>query len=106
MEQKIMEHRVICVNKTRGVLASCEHITNLGLGDESGYYQRITVDEVLRQIRNPFGDRYYTVSPTTGARAEVIEGQCEVCGGRPYVRTTADGIRDNNLNSLTLCRVA
>jgi len=106
MEKDDMYHRVICVNKTRAALPSCEHITHLGLGAESGFYQRITIEEALRQLRNPFGDRYYTISPTTGVRAEVIEGGCELCGRGPYVRTTADGIRDNNLKSLTFCRVA
>jgi hypothetical protein len=101
-----MEHLVVCVNKALSVGATHEHITHLGLGDAAGYRSRITVAEAIRQLRMPFGDRYYTVSPTTGRRAEVIEGGCEACGQRPYVRTTADGISDNNLNSLTYCQVA
>ena len=99
-----MRHRVICVNK--GPSGTHEHITYLGLGDETGYHQRVSVEEAIRQLRSPAGDRYYTISQTTGREANVIEGGCEVCGQRPYVRTTADGIRDNNLANLTYCKVA
>lgn len=96
-------YQVVCVNKA--TTGTHDHITHLGIGNGSGWQRRLTVQEVLAQIRNPYGDRYYTVSPMTGQRAEVVEGGCEVCGQRPYVRTTADGLRDNNLSNLAQCRV-
>jgi hypothetical protein len=99
-------HQVTCVNKVLSSDRTHEHIAFLGLGNSTGYDKRITVAEAIAQLRSPYGDRYFTVSPTTGLRAEVIEGGCEVCGQRPYVRTTADGVRDNNLSDLTFCRVA
>jgi hypothetical protein len=99
-----MDHRVTCVNTTPA--GTHHHITHLGLGNESTYYRRITVAEAIQNLRTPLGDRYHTISPTTGARAEVIEAGCETCGQRPYVRTTADGIRDNNLRNLVFCQVA
>ena len=81
-------HRVVCVNRAVA-------------GD--GRHERITVADAVAQLRSPYGDRYYTASPTTGRQANVIEGGCEVCGQRPYVRTTTDGIRDNNLKALSNC---
>jgi hypothetical protein len=99
-----MRYHVVCVNKTPS--GSHEHITNLGLGTPSAWNRRITVAEAIQNLRSPTGDRYYTVSPTTGVEADVIEGGCETCGERPYVRTTADGIRDNNLSTLVFCQVA
>ncbi len=99
-----MRYQVICVNK--GPAGTHEHITHLGLGNSTGWTRRITVAEAITQLRSPFGDRYYTISPSTGREADVIEGGCEVCGQRPYVRTTADGIRDNNLSNLVFCKVA
>ncbi len=99
-------YHVICVNKTPSQDGSHEHIAWLGLGDASGWQSRVSVGDAIHQLRSPYGDRYYTISPTTGTRAEVIEGDCEVCHGRPYVRTTADGIRDNNLSKLDHCRVS
>lgn len=99
-----MNHRVTCVNT--GPAGTHDHITHLGLGNESGYYSRVSVAHVITQLRSPWGDRYHTISPSTGRRAEVFEGTCETCGHRPYVRTTADGIADNNLRHLTFCKVA
>ncbi len=84
-------HQVVCVN----------HAPAPG-----GTHQRITVAEAIMNLRSPYGDRYFTISPSTGRRADVIEGGCERCGQKPYVRTTADGIHDNNLNSLSYCQVA
>ena len=40
-------------------------IVTLGLGDSTGYSKRITVAEAVAQLRSPYGDRYFTVSPTT-----------------------------------------
>lgn len=97
-------YQVICVNKTRSADGSHEHLSYLGLGGQAGWTRRITVDEAVRQLRSPGGDRYYTISPSTDVRAEVIEGSCERCGQRPYVRTTADGIHDNNLSRLSICQ--
>jgi hypothetical protein len=98
-------HQVVCVNKAPAGYGWHEHITHLGVGNGAGWLARVSVAEAIVQLRNPYGDRYYTISPTTGRRAEVIEGGCEVCGQRPYVRTTADGIMDNNLSALTACRL-
>jgi len=102
----VATYQVICVNKERSRDGSHEHIAWLGLGDQGGWRSRITVVDALQQLRLPFGDRYVTVSPSTTRQATVIEGACEVCGARPYVRTNADGIHDNNLGQLNLCQLA
>jgi len=99
-----MRYQVTCINT--GPAGTHDHIEVLGLGDATGWSSRISVPDAIQQIRSPYGDRYYTVSPSTGRVAEVVEGGCEVCGHSPYVRTTADGIRDNNLRSLRFCKVA
>ena len=99
-----MRHKVICVNK--GPAGTHEHITFLGLGTGSTWDRRISVADAIIQLRSPFGDRYYTISPSTGREADVVDGGCEVCGHRPYIRTTADGIKDNNLSNLIFCKVA
>ena len=98
-----MRYQVICVNK--GPAGTHEHITFLGLGSGSTYQRRISVADAIVQLRLVSGDRYFTISPSTNREAEVIEGGCEVCAHKPYVRTTADGITDNNLSKLSLCQV-
>jgi len=98
-------YRVICVNTVPNGSGTHEHIAWLGLGEPNTWNSRITVAQAIAQLRSPWGDRYYTVTPTTGLRAEVIEAGCESCDQRPYVRTTADGIYDNNLLALQYCAV-
>ena len=95
--------QVTCVNVAASADRSHNHITHLGIRNSGGFRRRIAVAEAVNQLRSQFGDRYYTVSTSTGRRADVVVGGCEVCGQRPYVRTTADGIYDNNLVSLPNC---
>jgi hypothetical protein len=96
-------YQVVCVDTAPA--GTHRHITTLGLRTTVGI-QTVSKDWVIGQLRDPSGHRFYTVSPSTGKTAWVIEGGCEVCSLRPYVRTTADGIRDNNLLSLGACPVA
>jgi len=53
---------------------------------------------VVDNIRNPFGDRYYT--QVKGRRANVVVVSCLVCSSRDYLRTDADSTTENNLLSL------
>lgn len=99
-------HQVVCVNYSPSADGTHYHITDLGVGSAAGWTQRVTVPQAITQLRLPGGDRYYTISSSTGVRAEVVEGECERCGMKPYVRTTADGILDNNLSKLKYCQVS
>lgn len=94
-------YQVVCTTQAPSASGSPHsHITHLGFGNGS---HRITVPQAIAQLRSPTGDRYYTISPTTGRRADVKEDDCEVCGQHACVRTNADGIRDNNLKALRSC---
>ncbi len=98
-------YQVVCVDKAPAVGSPYHtHITHLGLATTGGT-KRVTREWMIQELRKPAGHRFYTISPNTGAVAEVIEAGCEVCGVKPYVRTTADGVYDNNLNSLEACPV-
>lgn len=101
--------RVVCVNYGPSRDGTHQHITHLGVGDNTtGYKDRIAVPDVVAQLQSPWGDRYYTVSPTTGRQVNVIEAErgCRTCGHRPYVKTDADGITDDNLSDLSRCQVS
>ena len=59
-------HFITCVNRSSTLFH--QHVTRVGLGDALGYYrERISVEAVRTAIRE--GDRFYTVSPTTGKPA-------------------------------------
>jgi hypothetical protein len=77
------------------------HIIAVGTGsDPNKADERWTVDQVRAAIRN--GDRFYTVSPSTGKTANVEPYDC-ACGYKS-IRSTDDAVRDNNLDYLRACR--
>ena len=48
------------------------------------------------------GHVFYTVSPSTGREATVLVVACGHCG-REIIRSSADAVMDNNLDSLRRC---
>lgn len=95
-------YQVVCVDRAPAGWGGHDHITHLGLNGY-GQVRRITVSEAVAQLSSPYGDRYYTISPSTGRRTEVVPAGCSVCGHRPHVRTAPDAVWDNNLESLRRC---
>jgi hypothetical protein len=71
-----------------------EHISDVFIKD-SFWLSR---DTVVQDIRNPYGDDYFTM--VRGHEADVIVVSCPVCAFRDYLRTKADGYNENNLLSL------
>lgn len=72
-----------------------EHITHVRLAYSDYLFPRETV---IRDLRSPSGDRYYTFAG--GVRADVIVRGCPVCGFGDYITTTPDRTTENNLLSL------
>lgn len=82
--------RVLCIETEDDRTAA------VGTGDADGVAtRRWTVAEVRRAIAE--GERFYTVSPTTGeeAHVELFEDG---------IRTDPDQLTDNNLDDLRSCR--
>lgn len=80
-------YEIICVVKQRG------HIAWVGTGTGNTYSRSWTVAEVRQAIRQ--GHQFFTKSPSTGKEAAV----------EPHdtIRSTADAVTDNNLDSLRRC---
>lgn len=76
------------------------HIVAVGTGEPTRASRRWTVTEVRTALRS--GDRFYTVSPSTGKVANVEAFDC-ACGYKT-IRSTADAVVDNNLDNLRACR--
>ena len=53
---------------------------------------------VIRDLRDPYGDRYYTYAK--GTRADVIVAGCPRCSFGDYITTAPDWTTQNNLLSL------
>jgi hypothetical protein len=76
--------------------AAHEHITDVELNNNSSMrYPRATI---IADLRNPYGDRYYTYAG--GTKADVIVAGCPHCGHSDYITTAPDWTTANNLLSL------
>jgi hypothetical protein len=87
--------QITCVSK-KLYLSSHEHIEWVGVKDER---QPLSVGDVYRLM--DARHRFYTVSPSTGAVALVEPLHC--CHV-DTLRSSADAVRDNNLDDLPVCR--
>ncbi len=96
-------YRIVC---TEQVPAS-QHPRNakiiaVGTGtDPEKATQRWTVTQVVEAIDR--GDTFYTKGERSGKVAEVEKYWCSICGAW-HIRSSADAVTDNNLDSLRTCR--
>ncbi len=91
--------QIVCVEKAH----SHGHITAVGTGLEPQRAgQRWTVQEVRASIRA--GNRFYTVSPSTGKVADVRPYDVHVNGRLiETIRSNDDAVHDNNLDYMRAC---
>jgi hypothetical protein len=92
-------YRIVCVNKAH----EHSHILSVGTGTTPDHWSRMwTVEEIIAAIRS--GDRFYTVSPSTGKAADVRPMTCHVAGCLVVtLRSASDAVTDNNLDNMPSC---
>jgi hypothetical protein len=97
-----MRYRVVCDNQVPVDQPKTHaHIVEVGTGTTPQHYDRLwSVAEVI--AANGRGDVFYTLSASAGEAARVIVVGCSVCG-QQIIRSSADAITDNNLDSLPDC---
>ena len=95
-------YRIVCTDRQpSGHSNQRAHIVAVGAGDDQNKAQRKwTLDEVLRAIDR--GDLFYTKGVNTGKVALVETYTCATCR-RVYIRSVADKVADNNLDSIRPC---
>jgi hypothetical protein len=95
--------QVVCINKAPTHQDPNHHITHVGVGTSAGWNERLPVEEVIRQLKLPLGDRFY-VRGSDGSEADVRLGKCPVCvHAHTFIRTTPDYSVADNLLSLYEC---
>ncbi len=95
--------RIVCINKAPTHQDPNHHITHVGVGDGSGWSERLTVQQVIQQLQLPWGDRYF-VRGNDGSEADVRLGKCSFCAhAHTFIRTTPDHSLADNLLSLSEC---
>jgi len=88
--------RITCITKSVSH-GGHEHITHVG--NPAGNW-RWPVSDVITSIENR-SNTFYVLDPRTGKRADV--GVMRPTGHRPYIRTHADGVWNDNLLAQSQC---
>jgi hypothetical protein len=73
-----------------------EHIHRVEL--DGSVFNRISIEDVIRNLESVSGDRYYTLGG--GQRARVYQRDCPECSHPKHITTTPDGTTSNNLLKL------
>lgn len=97
-------YRIICTNQEPASQPPKHaHIVAVGVGNTTDHYdQRFSLAQVLQKMEN--GDSFYTLGPRSGKTAMVERYYCSYCQ-RHHIKSAADAVEDNNLDSLPNCRI-
>ena len=99
---KIQPTRIVCTDKVTSPGRTHPHIVSVGTGTDPGRASdRFSIEQVRAQIAA--GTRFFTISLSTGAEAEVEPFDCPVCAFRT-IRSNPNHVTDNNLDTLRPCR--
>lgn len=94
-------YRVVCTRQEPpGQPHTDAHIVSVGTGTPASHSRIWTVADVYAGM--DAGDAFYTESVSTQVRAQVNKWSCRTCS-RPTLKSSADSIRDNNLDNLPRC---
>jgi hypothetical protein len=97
-------YRVICtIQEPASQPPQHAHIVAVGVGASTDHYdQRFTLPQVIQMMTN--GDRFFTYGPRSGKTAWVEKYFCPHCH-QYHIKSTADAVEDNNLDSLPYCKI-
>ena len=95
-------YRIVCtVKESSGHSNQEEHIVAVGVGDDvDTAVRRWTLGEVLAAM--DLADIFYTKGKASDRVALVQKYTCTQCG-RAHIRSAADAVTDNDLDSLGRC---
>jgi hypothetical protein len=93
----MVRRQIICTTKVEGDHTSHPHLSSI----QTPHGVTGTLAQATKAILSD-GDEFYTVSPTTGATAEVEAYFCDECE-HDVLRSVPDDDLDNNLRRLPDC---
>lgn len=98
----MVNYRIVCTEQQPFYQPTTHaHIVAVGTGNNPAQAdERWTLDQVLGAMDR--GHTFYTKGVYSGKVAGVHKYVCRLCR-RTYIRSNADVVRDNNLDSLRKC---
>ena len=96
--------RIICTNQEPAFQPPQHaHIVAVGVGTTTVHYtHRFPLPQVIQMMNN--GDLFYTIGPRSGKTAWVEKYYCVYCR-QFHIKSAADAVKDNNLDSLPYCQI-
>ena len=100
----MVEYRIVCTTQEpEGRSHDAAHIVLVGVGDNPDHAQQLlALKDVFKRMVE--GHSFYTKSPSAGTKADVHQYNCKTCN-KTTIRSSADAVLDNNLDSLRSCRI-
>ena len=97
------KYRIVCTDQEPVYQPTNHaHIVSVGIGNEAGKADaKMTLAQVIAAI--DAGDEFWTYGDESKRWARVHKVPCGNCG-RFIIRSAADAVTDNNLDSLRRCR--
>ena len=97
-----MRFRIVCTDQEPVYQPTTHaHIVSVGTGDDPNRAsKKWTLAEVVQAIDS--GHEFYTIGLKTGRVAIVEKCYCGYCW-KTHIRSAADSVHDNNLDSLRRC---
>jgi len=77
-KENSVKHQIICITRRDKREDPARHISHVGLGDGQGWSRVLLVEEVLAQMKQPDGDRYF-LRGRDGWEADVKLAKCPFC---------------------------
>ncbi len=91
-------YRIVCVTTAY----PHRHIVGVGIGGTAAApLQRLTIEQVGKRLDK--GDRFYTVSASTGRESAVRKERCSRLGCDALTLVSADAMGDGSLDRVTVC---
>jgi hypothetical protein len=95
--------RIVCIQHRMKQDDPNRHASYVGVGGDGGWAEMLMVEDVLRHLRSPAGDRYF-VRGQDGWEADVRLGKCPFCtDAHEFLCSAPDLTARDKLLSLPEC---
>ena len=95
--------RIVCIQRRLKDEDPNRHVSYLGVGGDAGWAEMLMVEDAIRHLRSPAGDRYY-VRGQDGWEADVRLGKCPFCAeAHDFLYSAPDLTARDKLLSLPAC---
>jgi hypothetical protein len=95
--------KIVCIQRRMKQEDASRHLSYVGVGGDGGWSEMLMVEDVLRNLHSPAGDRYF-LRGQDGWEAELRLGKCPFCSdAHEFLCSAPDLTARDKLLSLPEC---